>query len=137
MGIGKEEKKAGEKVDNPEKQVVDQEEEKVDDSEKLVVNQEEEKGIDLEENKEEQDVVAKDDTIGEDQMDNEDEQDGEPAPSTSLSSESSSVASGVVTTIEELKEALAKSGDHKFIASEELTSSNEYKTFMDNYESSS
>ena len=62
----------------------------------------------LEENAEEQDVVAKDDTIGEDQMedkdvgDDQDEQDGEHAPSSS-SSVSSSVASGVVTTIEELQ----------------------------------
>merc|ERR1712181_191974 len=100
------------------------------------------KGNGLEENKEEQDVVAKDDAIGEDQNqmvneDAEDEQDGEPVHSSSLSSESSSVASGIVSTIEELKEALAKSGDHKFIASEELTNSNEYKTFMENYEGSS
>merc|ERR1719239_469404 len=95
----------------------------------------------LEENTEEQDVVAKDDTIGEDQMedkdvgDDQDEQDGEHAPSSS-SSVSSSVATSSVTTIEELQEALAKTGDHKFIASEELTKSHEYKVFMDNFEGS-
>jgi len=135
--IDKEERKAGE--DEPEPAVngekIDDAEQKVDDSEKQEVDQLEEKGVGLEENKEEQDVVAKDVTVGGDQMDNEDEDDGEPAPSSS-SSMSSSVASGVVTTIEELQEALAKTGDHKFIASEELTKSHEYKAFMDNFESS-
>jgi len=138
--VGKEERKAGEDEQeaavNGEK--VDDSEQKVDDSEKQEVDQQEEKGVGLEENKEEQDVVAKDDTVGEDHMDDEDvedEQDGEPAHSSS-SSMSSSVASGVVSTIEELQEALAKTGDHKFIASEELTKSHEYKAFMDNFEGS-
>ena len=35
-----------------------------------------------------------------------------------------------------MQEALAKTGDHKFIASEELTKSHEYKAFMDNFEGS-
>ena len=105
--VGKEERKAGEDEQeaavNGEK--VDDSEQKVDDSEKQEVDQQEEKGVGLEENKEEQDVVAKDDTVGEDHMDDEDvedEQDGEPAHSSS-SSMSSSVASGVVSTIEELQ----------------------------------
>ena len=36
-----------------------------------------------------------------------------------------------------MQEVLAKTGDHKFIASEELTNNPEYKTFMESYEASS
>jgi len=149
--IGKEERKAGEneqdaevnrqevddaltkkKGDIEEKQV-ELKEEQVDlkkpelNFKEQVVDQEQD--ISLEENKEEQDVGAKDDTIGESQ---EEDEDVDPAPSSS-----SSVASGVVTTMEELQEALAKTGDHKFIASEELTNNPEYKAFMESYEASS
>jgi len=145
--IGKEERKAGEneeeaevnrqevddalikqKGDIEEKQV-ELKEEQVDlkkpelNFKEQVVDQEQEKDISLEENKEEQDVGAKDDTIGESQ---EEDEDVDPAPSSSTS-----VASGVVTTMEELQEALAKTGDHKFIASEELTNNPEYKAFME------
>ena len=106
--VDQEEKRAGEdeQVAAANGEKVDDTEQKVDDSKKQEVDQQEEKS--LEENTEEQDVVAKDDTIGEDQMedkdvgDDQDEQDGEHAPSSS-SSVSSSVASGVVTTIEELQ----------------------------------
>jgi len=152
--IGNEERKAGEneqeaevngqEVDNAavtkqkgdiEEQQVDLKEEQVDlkklefNIKEQVVDQEQEKDISLEESKEEQDASAKYDTIGESQ---EEDKDVDRAPSSSTS-----VASGVVTTMEELQEALAKTGDHKFIASEELTNSPEYKALMENSEASS
>jgi len=61
------------------------------------------------------------------------EEGGEEEPTESSSSQSSSV----VTTMEELQVSLAKTKDFKFVASEELTNSEEFKTFLKNQEEAS